>query len=146
MEKGKWCSELGRCIWSSQTGEEVLSFLHFMIVIIGSPEGQPRKGKWRFLGDFRFDGTTCWHEQRAIAIPRPDSSLPSRLFHSSSPRGGRCSSGPAPRSARQRIISPRGPICSRARARESPPALASLGADGARPLRPATLRCLPNRQ
>jgi hypothetical protein len=29
MEKGKWCSELERCIWSSQTGEEVLSFLQF---------------------------------------------------------------------------------------------------------------------
>lgn len=27
--KGKSCSELGRCIWSSQTGEEVLSFLQF---------------------------------------------------------------------------------------------------------------------
>jgi len=29
MEKGQNCSELGRCIWSSQTGEEVLSFLQF---------------------------------------------------------------------------------------------------------------------
>jgi hypothetical protein len=29
IRKGKWCSELGRCIRSSQTGEEVLSFLQF---------------------------------------------------------------------------------------------------------------------
>jgi hypothetical protein len=36
------------------------------------------KVEFEFLGSFRLHGTTCWHEQRAIATRHPDSSPLSR--------------------------------------------------------------------
>lgn len=38
----------------------------------------PQRFSHEFLGSFRLDGTTCWHEQRAIATRHPDSSPLSR--------------------------------------------------------------------